>query len=344
MKRTPDVFDIEARAAEWLIRLEADSSTDTVELWLQWLKEDARHHAVFVRLESSWRQADALRRLQPIDGRINLEILNAFPGLRGRPTAAKQGTYRSLMVALAAATVASVATLGGWLIAMSPDQATHRTERGGFERVVLPDGSTALLNTNTEMRMRFSRESREIVLIRGEALFTVARDERRPFKVCVGDNTIRALGTSFDVRLREPHEIEVMVAGGIVAIDRAPGSTTVSARSLLAAGDEALIDARGTARAVHNGKSDIERRLAWTRGQIWLSQTTLAEAIAEFNRYNSRQLVLGEPTLATLRVGGSFITTDPTAFLAALERIFGIQARARAHQVILTATPADPTR
>jgi len=248
------------------------------------------------------------------------------------------------MVALAAATVASMATLGGWLIVMAPDRATHRTERGGFERVVLPDGSTALLNTNTEMRMRFSRESREIVLIRGEALFTVARDERRPFEVSVGDNAIRAIGTSFDVRLREPREIEVMVARGIVAIDRAPGSTTVSARSLLAAGDEALIDARGTARALHIGESAIGRRLAWTRGQIWLSQTTLADAIAEFNRYNSRQLVLGEPTLATLRVGGSFTTTDPTAFLAALERIFGIQARARDHQVILTRSPADPTR
>jgi transmembrane sensor len=360
LKRTPDTFDIEAQAAQWLIRLEADSSPYTVELWLQWLKEDARHRAVFVRLESSWRQTDVLRSLQPIDGRINLGILDAFPGLRPpsppqppvtgpsrwpwwrrlwrtRPTAGRRGTHRLLTVPLAAAIVAGVATLGGWLIVMAPDRATHRTERGGFERVVLPDGSTALLNTNTEMRMHFSRERREIVLTRGEALFTVARDERRPFEVCVGDNTIRAVGTSFDVRLREPREIEVMVAQGVVAIDRAPGFTTaVTARSLLAAGDEALLDARGTAQTQHIGESDIERRLAWTRGQIWLSHTTLADAITEFNRYNSRQLVLGEPKLATLRVGGSFTTTDPTAFLGALERIFGIQARARAHQLILT--------
>jgi transmembrane sensor len=360
LKRTPDVFDIEAQAAEWLIRLEADSSTYTVELWLQWLKEDARRRAIFVRLESSWRQTDALRRLQPIDGRINLEILDTFPGLRSppppsmtgppsqrpwwrRPLRSGQGTFRLLMVALAAAAVAGVATLGGWLIAMAPDQAIHRTERGGFERVVLPDGSTALLNTNTEMRMRFSRKHREIVLTRGEVLFTVARDEQRPFEISVGGNTIRAVGTSFDVRLRERREVEVMVAQGVVAIDRAPGATTAaSARSLLAAGDEALIDARGTAQTLHIGASDIERRLAWTRGQIWLSQTTLADAITEFNRYNSRQLVLGEPKLATLRVGGSFTATDPTAFLAALERIFGIQARAGAYQLILS--PAEPSR
>jgi transmembrane sensor len=360
LKRTPDAYDTEAQAAEWLIRLEADSSPCTVELWLQWLNEDTRRRAVFVRLESSWRQTDALRNLQPIDGMVNLEILDTFPGLRSpappqppvpglsRPSwwpRLRQGTYRSLTVALAAAAVAGVATLGGWLIVMAPDRAIHRTERGGFERVVLPDGSTVLLNTNTEMHMRFSRERREIVLTHGEALFTVARDERRPFEVSLGDSTVRAVGTSFDVRLRESREIEVMVAQGTVAIDQAPGSTTSAhARSLLSAGDEAVIDARGAAQMVHIGESDIERRLAWTRGQIWLSQTTLADAIAEFNRYNSRQLVLGEPQLATLRVGGSFTATDPTAFLAALERIFGIQARAKAHQLILTASPPAATR
>jgi transmembrane sensor len=345
LKRTPDTFDLEAQAAEWLIRLEADSSPYTVELWLQWLNVDPRHRVVFLRLESTWRQTDALRRLQPIDGRVNLGILDAFPGLRPPPPPQPPVTGpsrwpRSLTVALAAAVVASLATLGGWFIVMAPDRATLRTERGGFERVVLPDGSTALLNTNTQMRMHFSRESREIVLTRGEALFTVARDERRPFQVRVGDNVIRAVGTSFDVRLREPREIEVMVAQGVVAIDRAPGFTTaVTTRSLLAAGDEALLDARGTTQTLHIGESDIERRLAWTRGQIWLSHTTLADAITEFNRYNSRQLVLGEPELATLRIGGSFTATDPTAFLAALERIFGIQARARAHQLILTKEP-----
>lgn len=368
MKRTPEAFDTEAQAAQWLIRLEADSSPHTVGLWLQWLNEDARRRAVFVRMENSWRQTDALKSLQPIDGELNLEILDTFPGLRSpqppvtgmshrpwwqrlrrtRPTDARRGMYRSLTVALVAAAVASVATLGGWLIVMAPDRATHRTERGGFERVVLPDGSSALLNTNTEMRLRFSRERREIVLTHGEALFTVARDERRPFEVRVGDSTIRALGTSFDVRLLEPPrieaQIEILVAQGTVAIDRAPGATTsAETRSLLFAGDEALIDTRGASQTRHVGESDIGRRLAWTRGQIWLSQTTLAEAIAEFNRYNSREMVLGEPRLATLRVGGSFTTTDPTAFLAALERIFGIQGRARAHQLILTRPPPEPT-
>lgn len=341
MKATPDASDTEAQAAQWLVRLEADCSQRTEERWLQWLDGDVRRRAVFVRLERSWRQTNALGALRPIDGRINLDILDTFPGLPPPVTnSSPQPWWRRLLgarhafaVALAATALASIATLGGWLMETAPDWATHRTEWGGFERVVLPDGSTALLNTNTEMRMSFTRAHRQIVLTRGEALFGVQRDERRPFEVLVGHNTIRALGTSFDVRLRDPRALEVIVAQGLVAIDRA------HARSLLAAGDDVLIDALGQGQILHIGTSDIERRLAWTHGQIWLNQTTLADAIAEFNRYNSRQLVLGEPRLGMLRVGGSFTATDPTAFLAALERIFGIQARAQGQQIIL-ASPA----
>ncbi len=347
MKATPDASDTEAQAAQWLVRLEADCSPRTVEPWLQWLDGDVRRRAVFVRLEHSWRQTNTLRRMQPIDGRINLHILDTFPGLPplvpseppvthpSRQTWWRRlgGAGHSFMVALAAAALASIAALGGWLMETAPERATHRTEWGGFERIVLPDGSTALLNTNTELRLSFTRAHRQIVLTRGEALFSVIRDERRPFEVLVGHNTIRALGTSFDVRLRDPRALEVMVAQGLLAIDRA------HTRSLLAAGDDVLIDAPGQGQILHIGTADIEHRLAWTHGQIWLSQATLADAIAEFNRYNSRQLVLGEPRLGMLRVGGSFTATDPTAFLAALERIFGIQARAQGQQLIL-APPA----
>jgi transmembrane sensor len=57
-----------------------------------------------------------------------------------------------------------------------------------------------------------------------------------------------------------------------------------------------------------------------------LQESTLTEAIAEFNRYNSHQFILDDPSLAGLRLGGSFSATDPTAFVAALGRVFAIHA------------------
>jgi ferric-dicitrate binding protein FerR (iron transport regulator) len=76
---TPDAVDTEAQAAEWLIRLERGASAATLVQWRQWLSEDARRHAVYVRLESSWRQTDCLERLRPLDGAINPDVLDTFP-------------------------------------------------------------------------------------------------------------------------------------------------------------------------------------------------------------------------------------------------------------------------
>jgi transmembrane sensor len=95
---------------------------------------------------------------------------------------------------------------------------------------------------------------------------------------------------------------------------------------LLNEGDDATVDEQGLTSTGKLDASKLDHRLAWTRGQIWLDQTSLAAAVTEFNRYNHCKLILADPTLATLRVGGSFAATDPKAFSAALERVFGIRA------------------
>jgi transmembrane sensor len=68
----------------------------------------------------------------------------------------------------------------------------------------------------------------------------------------------------------------------------------------------------------HVSPQDIERKLSWTDGTLSFSGETLAEAAAEFNRYNVRQMVIVDPAIRDLRVGGIFATTDPEAFAVAL--------------------------
>jgi transmembrane sensor len=332
---TPDASDTEAQAAEWLIRLETDTSAATMTQWCQWLDEDARRRAAYLRLEHGWRHAECLQKLRPLDGKVNPDLLDTFPGLQppGReqqsPAPPSQGSQRILATTLAITT----AVLSGWLLLNprdggTPNESVHRTEAGGFERVVLPDGSTALLNTNTEMHVRFTKQRREVTLTRGEALFTAAHDESRPFEVEAGGKTVRALGTSFEVRVRtagelEPGEVEVVVEEGRVAVGyEASGEPD----SVLSSGEEEIFAAAGQAHTERMEAADIEHRLAWTHGQLWLKESTLAEAVAEFNRYNSHQFVLDDPSLATLRLGGSFSATDPSGFVAALGRVFSIRA------------------
>jgi beta-lactamase regulating signal transducer with metallopeptidase domain len=54
---------------------------------------------------------------------------------------------------------------------------------------------------------------------------------------------------------------------------------------------------------------------------------TLAHTVAQFNRYNRRQMVIDDPRIADIRIGGAFVKTDPDSFFYALSTAFGIQAR-----------------
>ncbi len=324
MQRLPEAAETETQAATWLARLEAGASAATMAQWRQWMSDDARHQAAYVRIENAWRQTDCLKRLRPLDGTVDPDVLATFPGLQPAIHPRAGAPFRPKIAGLALAALVGVTTVAFaiWFNAAKPDPGLRRTDLGGFERATLPDGSTVLLNTNSEIRVHFSRKLREIILTRGEALFTVARAEGRPFAVTAGQTTVHALGTTFVVRLRPDEQTEVIVTRGRVAV--APDST--AARLLLNEGDDARIDAQGLAATGRLDASGLDHRLAWTRGQIWLDQNTLAEAVAEFNRYNRRKLVLADPGLANLRVGGSFAATDPKAFSAALERVFGIRA------------------
>ena len=333
------------------MRLDVDTSEVTLASWQQWLREDVRNHAAFVRVEKGWRQAECLKSLRPLDGAVRADLLDAFPevgrAVGGSPAGGAGLPHSTLAVALGAGALACLLVLTGWHFLTQADHRVHQTERGGFERVVLPDGSTASLNTNSEIRIHFTHRHREVVLTRGEALFSVARDELRPFEVAAGGNAVRALGTSFSVRLRAAGKVEVLVLQGEVAVDN---PRPASERSALSSGDDATIDAQGRAQIERVDAPGMAHKLAWIHGQIWFQHCALSEAVAEFNRYNSSQFVLADPALAQLHIGGSFATTDPAAFMAALEHVFGIRPlpprpHAFGTEVIqLVASPAGASR
>lgn len=61
------------------------------------------------------------------------------------------------------------------------------------------------------------------------------------------------------------------------------------------------------------------RSLAWRNGKIYLAGDRLDVAVAEFNRYNRRQLVVGDAAIAGERLDGVFRTDDPEGFAKAVE-------------------------
>ena len=334
--------DIESDAANWLIRLEGDSSPQTRADFEAWLAANPRHHAAYVRLEKTWNHADIVKRLRPLDGLVDEQVIDKF-GQQTPIFDVRKPKGRSSTSWLAFAASLMLIAVGGvvWFVVARSGWEVYQTEFGGFQRVVLADGSTAVLNTDSRIRARLSSGRREIVLEKGEALFTVAHDVRRPFDVTAGDTVVRAVGTAFSIRLRDQKQVDVLVTEGRVAINppeisansKLPQPVALPKISTLAAGEAVSVKAHRQLKVLKIADDDLRKKLAWTQGRIWFDRVTLAEAVAEFNRYNRRQLVIDDPSIAELHIGGAFEATDLDSFVAALQT-FGIE--------VVTDGQADP--
>jgi transmembrane sensor len=299
-----------------------------------WLGAHPRHRAAFLRISTAWRRADALRRLAEPHEEPDLDLLapERPPAMESitEPAAAetraevipmrpRASTRRWMLRAAAAAVLIATVGIGMsvWVTHSAQATQTYSTAVGEFHRISLPDGSAVSLNTDTKIRVVYSGADRRVELLRGEAQFEVAHEPDRPFIVTANRTHVSVLGTAFVVRKRSTTSLDVLVSEGRVRIDSAPAT-------VLAAGQMALIrDDRLTVRSV----DDINRRVAWTEGMLIFNGETLSEAVAEFNRYNRRQLVITDTELASKTIGGAFKATNPDRFATALEKMFRIEVR-----------------
>lgn len=355
-----DSGDIEAQAAAWIARCDARGGDRDAEL-AKWLTADPRHRAAYVRLAQAWERTQGLARLRHADRSIDPDLLSPCqrPGLpprlvhaagvirdnRGAPQASRRRRSR-LRAVLSAAVAASVAGILLWKLPAAAPTQTYRTGADGLSRVVLADGSAVTMNSNTGLRVHFSAARRTVTLLRGEAHFAVAHNAHRPFEVHAGDRIVVAVGTAFDVRLDPGHAVEVTVTQGRVALFEDPVAHPHPAEPALrtiSAGEEALLTTKGV-RLQRLASADIFRRLAWERRELSFDGQTLRQAVAEFERYTSRRIIIDDPSLGSLVIGGSFRALDVDSFIAALGQAFDISSRTTSQAIHLyrvgTARPA----
>lgn len=301
--------DIETTAAVWVGREEAsDFSAADRERLHAWLDEDVAHRVAWLRLRSVWKRADRLA-----------SVRAATPPARRR-----RGAIRWA----AAAAMGLVALLGN---AVWHDGGTrYRTDIGDRRAVALVDGSSLELNTRTVVRTQVDHQTRTVWLERGEAFFDVKPDPLHPFVIHAGDHRVVVLGTKFSVR-RDRDRFEVAVLEGSVRVESARQDP---ARPPVVVNGGALLIGKpaGTVVAV-NARAKVQRALSWRHGILVFDQSTLAEAAAQFNRHNRRQLVLADAATAQIRIGGSFDATSVEAFARLLDTGFNLRVESRGGEI-----------
>lgn len=306
--------DIEADAARWVVRVDRDGESPGLRAELDaWLAGDRRRLGAYVRAEAAWTHMDRASVLA--GGEAARDVGSSM--IRRRRLVAGFG---ALAAGLAAAMVAPR------LLARRYDTAL-----GEIRRVPMSDGSVAAINTDSKLEITMRPRLRAVKLERGEAWFAVAKDPERPFVVESGPVRVRAVGTAFSVRKREGGS-DILVTEGVVEVWTRDGE---GAPRRVAAGQRLFAKNDGGAPASPMADADLGRKLAWRDGQIVLDGQTLAEAAAEFNRYNDRKIVVADPRLADQRFVGWFRTNDPEGFAEAAATTFNGQVSLGGETIVL---------
>ncbi|MGY3036917.1 transmembrane sensor [Bradyrhizobium sp. USDA 4354] len=300
-------------AAEWYVRRDARALDAGEEACFRaWLTQPA-NRAAFEEISGIW---DDL-------GRISRPALSMGSPRRGGAGAVlrrhpPRSPIRRWALAATAAVIAAVA--GGYAFDLPVRlEADAMTTTGEARTVTLEDGSSAVLNTASAIAVDYSRERRRIRLLRGEAVFTVAKDAARPFVVAAASGEAVARGTVFAVR-KEDEAATVTVlesrvgvsypAAGRPAVELSPGEAVGYSRRGL-----------GELRAV-----DADAATAWRRGKLIFVDRPLGEVIAELNRYHSGRIQIIDGAIGSHPVSGVFDTKNPLQALDVIEQTLGLHS------------------
>lgn len=293
--------EIDAEAADWAARVDRGVlSPDEDRAFQAWVAADPRALGAYGRM-----RAVALETLRARALGTDFNPADFGHAAPSRRMLLKTGS------AIAATLLAG--SLGAWEVMRT--RGRYSTQKGETKVVALKDGSVVTLNTDTEIHVAFSDGERAVELVKGEALFDVAKNKSRPFVVAAGDTSVRVVGTSFTVSRLEEAPVQVLVREGIVEVfkplmvDARPVRITAGTRAVAAVAQD-----RAAAEVSAVPAVQLHRELAWQDGHIAFEGQTLAQAAAEFARYSDIRIVIDDPTLGREEIAGLFRANDPVGF------------------------------
>jgi transmembrane sensor len=262
--------------------------------------------------------------------------LGELPALAGR----RRSSVWSLA---AAATLAVVAVTAVWSMRNGERfglPRTYSTVRGEQRVQSLPDGSMLHLNTDSAVTVRYSRTERLVSLVHGQALFEVAHQDQRAFRVQTNRAGVVAVGTQFDV-YRKSGTTTITVVEGSVEVYRGGAAPPAGGEPAvrLNPGDQLDVGDRiGALRHV-----DAHAAVAWLQRQIAFQDEPLGEVAAEFNRYGPISVEIDDASLRALPISGIVDAYDIDSFAAYLATLNGVIVQKTSTRIrVLTRASLEP--
>lgn len=340
---------ITSEACAWVAQLETGNlSASDIAALREWMARSPQHAREIKEIAAHSGDLSLLTEMaEPMVAAIESDLRRPVWRLRTPRLAVAFGAVLAMVfVVVMSVTLISPA---------NTDPAIYKTAIGEIQSIELPDGTIVKLNTASQIEIDFTKKQRRVRLVSGEALFDVAHNPARPFKVYAGETVSEAIGTSFVVRLRNA-VTELAVVEGVVAFSNLAQSVRpVDSQVMTSELAEPLSEKRVIVKAgniltsAQIGEAElatmpvelpvietreIQRKLSWTEGLFDFSQTPLDEVVAEISRHHDVSIEIVDPDLRALKFGGMFRTGDVDSLLEALEDL-GLEVEHAGDNVIL---------
>jgi transmembrane sensor len=340
-QRRPDREAPRQDAARWFLALQKSvPSRRLLRSWERWNVADD-HRQAFDELLHLWRRLDeGPRPLTPSPAELADDDYDGAVSVSEWRAQSGAARTRRRWLKLVAHSVGVAAAFGlivyGGMILLSTyfaplrsfaPMTVYETGRAEHRRVVLSDGTRIDLGAQSALTANVTHYARTVVLDRGEALFHVAKDEHRPFRVLAGRGTITAIGTAFNVRRQDQGSVVVTVTEGTIEVTpewRAPDLQPAEVAPppdvrRLDRGQQISYDATGRFGRVV--VADTQASLGWQEGRLSYASEPLRRVVVDVNRYSRRDIVIGDRAAGELLYSGTVFQSDIDDWIAGLARI-----------------------
>ncbi|WP_298541458.1 FecR domain-containing protein [uncultured Aquimarina sp.] len=271
---------------------------------LKWINEDQANQKRYNLLKATYVSST-------LDAYEDINKEKAYQKFYSRKTSSKRA-YKSIAIAasfvvlcIAGYTFSSVT--GNNLIVttvdfFSNDIKSIATNPGDQKTIILPDGSTVVMNADSYVTYpkKFADSIRTVTLI-GEAFFDVKRDTTKPFIVHTDNIKIRVLGTSFNIKSYPNDEkVETTLVTGKVEVLNNKNETPI----VLEPSQQAVYTKKKSSIKVDS--VDSKNIIAWKEGKLVFDKTPLKQVVLDLKRKYNTEFIIRSDTLLQYKYTGEF--------------------------------------
>ncbi|MEM0910322.1 MAG: FecR domain-containing protein [Pseudomonadota bacterium] len=329
-----NIQEIINRAHEWRLLIEDGEPTDAEQKnFLRWMEQDPLHSQMYERASLMWKAINEVPDYELAQANPQIHVMQQFI-YWCKSIIAFNTPYKKPII-YGGMSIASLMLAIFYLSYESPQSPSSEDFRQSYSSqiaqpltVTLPDGSNMILGPASSATVFFSNQNRNVKLANGVAYFDVVKDTDREFEVSVDNLRVSVVGTEFNVDKRKTRVI-VSVAEGVVDLKfpyvlNEQKTGVINQKTVIAGQRMVASESKGL-----EGVSSVSRDKigGWRNNTLIYQGATLAEFVADANRYSVTPIVIDEgqnASISDLRITGAFDSQNIDSILDSLTRIHPI--------------------